>query len=135
MDCWKHFDYLFQSQDFSKAYPAMILNEDASDPTFYEDINTKILLITNAPGVMSKNFPYRGTDSISFSLWKWRQFKNLSFSTKGKLKIAHDNLDLRTVLVASQIKKKLLSIGQLTTDNSCLVEFLSDGFVSKDQKH
>ena len=69
MDCWKHFDYLFQSQDFSKAYPAMILNEDASDPTFYEDINTKILLITNALGIMSKNFPNRGTDSIFFFLF------------------------------------------------------------------
>lgn len=56
MDCWKHFDYLFQSQDFSKAYPTMILNEEASDPTFYEDINTKILLIKNAPGIMSKTF-------------------------------------------------------------------------------
>lgn len=135
MDCWKHFDYLFQSQDFSKAYPTMILNEEASDPTFYEDINTKILLIKNAPGIMSKTFHTEVLIQFFFSLWKWRQFKNLLFSTKGKLKIAHDNLDIRKVLVASQIKKKLLSIGQLTTDNSCLVEFLSDGFVAKDQKH
>ena len=36
-------------------------------------------------------------------------------------------------MVVPEIKKNLLSIGQLTSDNACSIEFSSTGFVIKDQ--
>lgn len=43
-------------------------------------------------------------------------------------------LELQNVLLVPRIKKILLSVSQLTKENSCTFEFTSNNFVIKDQR-
>lgn len=71
---------------------------------------------------------YNGTDQISIG-----DGTRLHISHVGD-KIANSSLKLKDVLVAPPIKKNLISVGQLTKDNECSLEFTASDFVVKDMR-
>lgn len=76
--------------------------------------------MTNDPSKMSKVMPYKGNDAIYI-----RNGECLKISCVGETKLKSDygNLELKNVLVVPNIKKNLLLVEQLNSDNSCLIEF------------
>ena len=59
---------------------------------------------------------------------------SISHTRHIQLHTPHGNLESKNVLVVPKLKKNLLSVSQFfTTNNSCVFEFSSNGFVIKDQ--
>ena len=107
----------------------MILYEEEKDPTFYVDFGATTH-ITNNLGKMTQRPTYKGNDAIFLGNG---EALRISHIVKARLKIKHRDLKLKNLLVVPEIKKNLLSIGQLTFDNLCSLEFSSTSFVIKDQ--
>ena len=85
--------------------------------------------MTNDPGIISNAKPYSGHDGIYVgdgSCLKISHVGNANLKTDG------GNLKLQDVLVVPNLKKNLLSVGQLIDDYECTFEFSSSGFVIKD---
>ena len=129
MDCWNIFDYSYQVEEIPQALAAMALNEEEKDPTFYVDSGATTH-ITNNPSKMTQITPYKGNDAIFV---RNGEALRISHIGEARLKTKHRDLKLKNLLVVFEIKKILLSIGQLTSDNLCSIEFSSIGFVIKDQ--
>ena len=129
MDCWNRFDYSYQSEEILQALAAMALHEEEKDPNFYVDSGATAH-ITNDPGKMSQVIPYKGHDAIFVGNGEALRISHIG---EARLKTKHRDLKLKKLLVVPEIKKNLLSIGQLTADNPCSIEFSSTGFVIKDQ--
>lgn len=87
--------------------------------------------MANNTGKMSHIVSYKGNDSINIA-----NRERLKITHIGKAKITTDNraLRLKNILAVPEIKKNLLSIGQLTYDNPCSIEFSSYDFVIKDRQ-
>ena len=129
MDCWNIFDYSYQAEEIPQALATMALNEEEKDPTFYIDSGATTH-ITNNVGKMTQITPYKGNDAIFVGNGEALRISHIG---EARLKTKHRDLKLKNLLVVPEIKKNLLSIGQLTSDNLCSIEFLSIGFVIKDQ--
>ena len=107
----------------------MALNEEEKDTNFYVDLGATTH-ITNDLGKMSQVIPYKGLDAIFVGNGEALRISHIG---EARLKTKHRDLKLKKLLVVPEIKKNLLSIGQLTSDNACSIEFSSTGFVIKDQ--
>lgn len=109
---------------------AINLNEENHDLTFYADSGSTFHMANNT-GKMSHIVSYKGNDSINIA-----NRERLKITHIGKAKITTDNraLRLKNILAVPEIKKNLLSIGQLTYDNPCSIEFSSYDFVIKDRQ-
>lgn len=59
--------------------------------------------------------------------------KRLKITRVGNRDIG-SNLKLKDVLVIPKLKKNLLSVSKLASDNACLLEFTDCDFVVKDKK-
>ena len=79
---------------------------------------------------MSQVIPYKGHDAIFVGNGEALRISHIG---EARLKTKHRDLKLKKLLVVPKIKKNLLSIGQLTFDNPCSIEFSSTSFVIKDQ--
>lgn len=86
--------------------------------------------MTNDAGKLSYIKPYHGNDIIYVG-----DGNSLSISHTGEINIntQYGQLNLKDVLVVPDLKKHLLSVGKLTTDNVCTLEFTSSDFVVKDR--
>ncbi|RVW77775.1 Retrovirus-related Pol polyprotein from transposon RE2 [Vitis vinifera] len=129
LDCWNRFDYSYQSEEIPQALAAMALHEEEKDPNFYVDSGATAH-ITNDPSKMSQVIPYKGHDAIFVGNGEALRISHIG---EARLKTKHRDLKLKKLLVVPEIKKNLLSIRQLTSDNACSIEFSSTGFVIKDQ--
>ena len=129
MDCWNRFDYLYQSEEIPQALAAMALNEEDKDPNFYVD-SRATTHITNDLGKITQVIPYKGHDVIFVGNGEALRISHIG---EARLKTKHRDLKLKKLLVVPKIKKFFLSIGQLTADNPCSIEFSSTGFVINDQ--
>ena len=98
---------------------AMALNEEDKDPIFYMESGATTH-ITNDLGKMSQVIPYKGNDAIFVGN---EEALRISHIGKARLKTKNRDLKLKKLLVVPEIKKKLLSIGQLTFYNPCSIEF------------
>ena len=101
----------------------MALNEEEKDPAFYVDPRATTH-ITNNPGKMTQITPYKGNYAIIVGNGEALRVLHIS---EARLKTRHRDLKLKNLLVVPEIKKNLLSIGQLTFDNLCSIEFSSTG--------
>ncbi|TXG61102.1 hypothetical protein EZV62_012465 [Acer yangbiense] len=81
-------------------------------------------------GILSSLQSYNGNDVIYVS-----NGNGLPISHIGDMSVStkDEKFKLNNVLVVSELKKNLLSIGKCTTDNSCIFELTSSDFVVKDQ--
>ena len=120
---------MYQSEEIPQALAAMALNEEEKDPNFYVDSGATTH-IKNGPGKMSQVIPYKGHDAIFVGNGEALRILHIG---EARLKTKHRDLKLKKLLVVLKIKKNLLSIGQLTSDNPCSIEFSSIGFVIKYQ--
>ena len=128
MDCCNIFDYSYQAEEIPQALATMTLNEEEKDPTFYVDSGATTH-ITNNPSKMTQITPYKGNDAIFV---RNGEALRISHIGEARLKTKHRDLKLKNLLVVPEIKKILLSVGQLTSNNLCSIEFSSTGFVIKD---
>ncbi|KAH0636165.1 hypothetical protein KY290_038324 [Solanum tuberosum] len=71
---------------------------------------------------------FKGSDSVMVG-----DGKRLQITHVGNKEIG-TNLRLKDVLVVPKLKKKLLSVSKLASDNECLLEFTDSEFVVKDKK-
>ena len=129
LDCWKKFDYSYQAEKIPQALVALALNEEENDPTFYVDSRATTHITIN-PGKMTQITPYKGNDAIFVGNGEALRISHIG---ETRLKTKHGDLKLKNLLVVPEIKKNLLPIGQLISDNLCYIEFSSTGFVIKDQ--
>jgi len=60
--CWKRFDHAFQSEDFSKAFAAMRVSDQKSNPWVTDSGATSH--ITNSTSQLQSAQPYSGEDSV-----------------------------------------------------------------------
>ena len=128
IDCWYRFDYSYQSEEFPQALAALSFN-DTNDHSFYVDSGATSHM-TNDPGKLSSIKPYKGNDMIYVG-----DGNSLPISHIGDAHVStkEGNFKLNNVLVVPELKKNLLSVGKFTSDNSCIFEFTSSGFVVKDR--
>ena len=92
--------------------------KDDYDPTLYAD-SVAMIHILNDLGKVSKLIPYKGNESLY--IWKEKVYIHVG---EGNMKTRYGDLKHKNVLVVSDIKKNLISIGELTSDNSCTIRFL-----------
>ena len=101
----------------------MALNEEEKDHAFYVDPRATTH-ITNNPRKMTQITPYKGNDAIIVGNGEALRVLHIG---EARLKTRHRDLKLKNLLVVPEIKKNLLSIGKLTFDNLCSIEFSSTG--------
>lgn len=72
---------------------------------------------------------------MAMTLFMWEMGTVYQYLITGEININTQNgqLNLKDVLVVPDLKKNLLSVGKLTTDNVCTLEFTSSDFVVKDR--
>ena len=97
----------------------MQMEDEDNDPNFYADSGATTH-ITNDSGNITKIAPYKGNKSLYVGNGESLKITRVS---ETNIKTNHGNLNLKNVLVVPDIKKNLLSIGKLTNDNSCTIEF------------
>nr|GLL27111.1 hypothetical protein L195_g010371 [Ipomoea trifida] len=122
LDCWYRFDYSYQSEDLPQALAALTLNNN--DPSFYMDSGATAHMTNNA-GMLSYTKPYKGNDVIYVG-----NGNKLDITHSGNACIGE--LNLKDVLVVPKLKKNLISVSKITSENFCTVEFTSSDFVIKD---
>ena len=76
--------------------------------------------ILNNPGKVSKLKTYKGGDSLYVGNGDSLDITHIS---KGDIYTENGKLKHKNVLIVTDIKKNLLSIGQLTQDNACNIIF------------
>jgi hypothetical protein len=126
--CWKRFDHAFQSEDFSKAFAAMRVSDQKSNPWVTDSGATSH--ITNSTSQLQSAQPYSGEDSVIVGN---SDFLPITHIGSAVLTSNQGNLPLRDVLVCPNITKSLLSVSKLTSDYPCVIEFDSDGVIVKDK--
>ena len=84
----------------------------------------------NDAGNLSHSKPYHGNDVIYIG-----DGNSLPITHTGDANIVTSTGEskLKDVLVVPELKKNLLSVGKFTSDNHCIFEFTSSGFMIKDQ--
>ena len=107
LDCWNRLDYSYQSEKIPQALAVLALNEEDKDPNFYVDSRAKTH-ITNDLGKITQVIPYKGHDPIFVGN---REAVRISHIGEARLKTKHRDLKLKKLLVTTEIKKNLLSIG------------------------
>ena len=85
----------------------MALNEEDKDPNFCVGPGATTY-ITNDPCQMSHVIPFKGHDAIFV---RNGEALRISHIDEARLKTKHRDLKLKKLLVATKIKKNLLSIG------------------------
>lgn len=128
VDCWYRYDYSYQSEDFPQALAALALN-DTKDQSFIVDSGATSHMINDA-GNLSYVKTYHGNDVIYVG-----DGNNIPITHTGDVNVvtSNGNLKLKDVLVVPDLKKNLLSVGKFVSDNQCIFELTSAGFVIKDQ--
>ncbi|EOY19564.1 Uncharacterized protein TCM_044707 [Theobroma cacao] len=124
--CQIRFDYSYQFEEIPQALATLSTN-DQNDPSFYVDFGATSHM-TNDSSKLSYIKPYNGNDVIYVGDGNIFPICEVNINTE------NGQLNLKDVLVVSDLKKNLLSIGKLTQDNLCTVEFTSTDFVVEDQK-
>ena len=85
--------------------------------------------ILNNPGKVSKLKTYKGGDLLYVGNGDSLDITHIG---EGDIYTENGKLKLKNVLIVPDIKKNLLSIGQLTQDNACNIIFSTNNFVVKD---
>ncbi|TXG63956.1 hypothetical protein EZV62_010950 [Acer yangbiense] len=130
LECWNRFDHSYQPEDhLPKALAAMNL-KNKDDPNLYADSGATTHIL-NDPGKLSKVMRYKGNDTI---LVGNGESLNISHIGEGKIETKDGTLDLKNVLIVPNIKKNLISVGQLASDNACTIEFNANNFFVKSQQ-
>lgn len=113
INCWNIFDFSYQSEETPQALAALSLN-DTVDDTFYVDSGATSHMTNNAGKLLNPKI-YEGPDTIYVG-----NGNELSISHIGNAHMftKHGKLLLKDVLEVPELKKNLLSVGQLTSDNS-----------------
>ncbi|KAH9648576.1 retrovirus-related pol polyprotein from transposon RE1 [Citrus sinensis] len=126
IECRRRYDYSHLTEEIPQALAAM--NLDANDAKLYADSGATTHMV-NDPGKISELKPYEGNDAIIVGNG---DCLNISHIGNTSIDTGISKLYLKNVLVVPSLKKNLLSVGQLTHDNSCIIEFSSNKFVVKD---
>lgn len=126
--CNYRYDYAYQEEDTPEAL-AVLAIQDGNDTNFYVDSGA-MTHMTNDLGKLESAHSYNGQYAIYVG-----NGNKLPIPHTGDalLKTSHGHLKLKDALVAPKLKKNLLSVSQLTLDNSCIFEFDANGFVIKDR--
>lgn len=121
-------DYSYQTKQIPQPLAAFNLNKKNYDPTFCADLGV-ISRMANNTSKMSHIVPYKGNDSLYVGN---RERLKITHIGETKININNGELRFKIFLMVPEIKKKLLSVGQLTLDYPCLIELSSCDFVIKD---
>lgn len=99
------------------------------DPNWYVDIGANAHM-TNDPGTLISCSSYKGNDKFFVG-----DGEALDISHTGNviLQTCPSKIELQNVLVVLEIKKSLLFVRQLSTDDSCMFEFSCPRFKIKEQ--
>lgn len=106
----------------------MLNTNETNDQNFYVDSRVTTHMINDTCKLHNAK-PYSGLDVIYVG-----DGNKLSLSHIGDVSLSttHGTLKLKDEAVVPKPKKNLLSMSQLTSDNHCVFEFTSFGFVIKD---
>ena len=117
-----------QSANLAEAFAACSI-PDSNDSEWYLDFGATPHL-TNDPDGVDVPTIYSGNEWVMVS-----NGQSLSISHTGSIStlVPQSSLFLSNVLVVPGIKKKLISISQLTKDNNCCVIFSPSGFTIQDR--
>ncbi|GAA0143947.1 transmembrane signal receptor [Lithospermum erythrorhizon] len=125
LDCSNRFNHAFTSLKLHKSLATMHFDENGGN-VWYPDSGASAHMI--------------GDRSLLTSLTPYFETMKVMVGNGTLLPITHTgtafltNLILKNVLVVPSLKRNLMSIQQLCSDNDCLAEFSSSTFLIKDQK-
>lgn len=122
LECWYRFDYSYQTENLPQALATLTTND--YDSSQYMD-SAATSHMTNNPGTLSHIKPYKGNDVVYVG-----NGNKLDITHTGDKSIG--SMNLKRVLVVPKLKKNLISVSKLTTDNFCTVKFSPSDFVIKD---
>ncbi|KAH9669465.1 retrovirus-related pol polyprotein from transposon RE1 [Citrus sinensis] len=117
-----------QAEEVNEETVISAMNLDANDAKLYADSGATTHMV-NDPGKISELKPYEGNDAIVVGNG---DCLNISHIGNTSIDTGISKLYLKNVLVVPGLKNNLLSVEQLTHDNSCIIEFSSNKFVVKD---
>ncbi|OMO89257.1 hypothetical protein CCACVL1_07965 [Corchorus capsularis] len=129
LDCYNRFNHAYQSEKARQAMAAMKL-DGPIDNSWFPDTAASAHM-TADPGILSSLSQYHGCDKI---LIGDGSLLDISHTGTMDIPVLDGNLQLNNVLVVPEIKKNLLSVGQLTDDYPYTCEFSSAGVVIKDRE-
>ena len=116
---WNHFDHSFQPENELPQAIAALAIKDEDDNALYDD-SGDVTHILNNPGKVSKLKTYKGGDSLYVGNGDSLDITHIG---EGDIYTENGKLKLKNILIVPEIKKNLLSIGQLTQDNACNIIF------------
>lgn len=110
LSCFYRWDYFYQAQqEVPQALEATTLSDQHDNH------------MVNSPGILTNSSPLRGNGD--------------------KLPITHigdknieKNLHLKDIFVVPELRKNLISVSKLVTDNPCSLDFIDRGFIVKDKR-
>ncbi|XP_075088534.1 uncharacterized protein LOC142170506 [Nicotiana tabacum] len=127
VSCFYRWDYSYQSQqETPQGLSALTINEP-SDNNLYMDSGATHHMV-HTTGNLNNSTLFKGSDLVMVG-----DGKLLKITHVGNKEIG-TNLKLKDVLVVPKLKKNLLSVSKLASDNACLLEFTDCDFVLKDKK-
>ncbi|KAF8409418.1 hypothetical protein HHK36_005494 [Tetracentron sinense] len=125
----KHkFNQAYTPDDIPKALAAIQIG-DSQDDAWFLDTGASAHMISD-PGKLIDFHAYYGNDT--FMIGDGYTLK-ITHTGDAILDTKSGNFKLRNVLLAPELKKKLFSVSQFTSDYPCVFEFVDGDFVVKDR--
>lgn len=128
LKCNNRFNHSFQDKDIPQALVAISL-EDFQDLEWFPDLGATTHL-TNDVGNFSNVRPHKGSDTIIIGNGASLKITHIG---NARISTASRKFHLKNVLVVPEITRNLISIGQLVTALSCIINLSSIAFVIKDK--
>ena len=129
LNCWHHYNQLYQPDIPVQALAAMTIT-DINNDAWHPDTGASSHMTADA-GKLFNLTKYDGHDKIMVGNGSTLDITHIGSAA---INTGDKSLFLDNILVVPEIKKNLLSVGQLTTENPYTCKFSSDKFVIKDRR-